>query len=103
MNKTDTGIGDAELKAITNILQKCSKIEEAVLFGSRAKGTFVPGSDIDLAIKGQDIRLNDILDLSIQLDTLGLPYRFDLVIYDRIKEKSLLDHIERVGISLFKR
>ncbi|MBN2637466.1 MAG: nucleotidyltransferase domain-containing protein [Bacteroidales bacterium] len=74
-----------------------------MLFGSRAKGNYNRGSDIDLTIKGDNLTLNDVLDLSIDLDDLMLPYKFDLIIYDRIKEKDLIDHILRVGIPLLKR
>ena len=77
------------------------KISTAILFGSRAKGSFEPGSDIDIAIKGSELNLNVIIELKIILDDLLLPYKFDIVIYDRISEPALLDHINRVGISLF--
>jgi len=43
------------------------------------------------------------LDLSIEIEKLNLPFRFDLIIYERIKENSLLDHIKRVGVNLFER
>lgn len=82
------------------IIQKSPNIQDAILFGSRAKGTFSPGSDIDIALKGKDIVLNDVLDLKTALEELNLPYKFDLVIYDRITEEALKEHITRVGISL---
>ncbi|MBI9064426.1 MAG: nucleotidyltransferase domain-containing protein [Marinilabiliaceae bacterium] len=98
--KLKVGISSNDLERIIRIIKKCPKIEDAILFGSRAKGTFSNGSDIDIALKGKDILLNDILDLSIELDELYLPYKFDLIIYDRIKEDALKDHINRIGISL---
>jgi len=94
------GLSSNDLERIIRIIKKCPKIKDAILFGSRAKGTFSNGSDIDIALKGKDILLNDILDLSIELDELYLPYKFDLVIYDRIKEDALKDHINTIGISL---
>jgi predicted nucleotidyltransferase len=97
----DCGIDHEELQNIVQIIKKCAKIEEAILFGSRAKGNYSDGSDIDIALKGNRVRLNDMLNLSIELDDLELPYKFDLVIYSRIKEQTLKDHIDRVGISLF--
>jgi predicted nucleotidyltransferase len=99
----NTGLSDKDLDNIVRIIEKNSKIEDAVLFGSRAKGTFSNGSDIDIALKGKDISLNDVLDLSIELEELFLPYKFDLVIYERIKEEALKDHITRVGVSIFRR
>jgi predicted nucleotidyltransferase len=72
------------------------------LFGSRAKGTYSNGSDIDIALKGGNILLNDRLDLSNTLEELLLPFKFDLIIYDRITESALIDHINKVGISLIQ-
>jgi len=71
-----------------------------VLFGSRAKGNCKPGSDVDIALKGDGLKFKDILEMSVELDQLGLPYMFDLVIYSRIDQKSPPDHIDRLGISL---
>ncbi len=98
-----TGISADDLNNILRILKKNQKISEVILFGSRAKGTYDSGSDIDLALKGKNLVLNDILDISIALDELLLPYKFDLIIYERIKETDLLEHIARAGISLFTR
>ena len=94
------GINHSDLERIVRIMENSPKIEDAILFGSRAKGTFSNGSDIDIALKGNGLLLNDVLDLSIELDDLYLPYKFDLIIYDRIKEEALKDHLIRVGISL---
>ncbi|PKQ62618.1 nucleotidyltransferase family protein [Labilibaculum manganireducens] len=101
MNKNlNVGLSSCDLESIVKIIKQCSKVNEVILFGSRAKGTFSNGSDIDIALKGENILLNDVLDLSIELEGLNLPYKFDLIIFNRIKEKALIEHISRVGISL---
>ena len=92
-------INDVEL--IKNVLETNNKVSKALLFGSRAKGNFEAGSDIDIAIKGAELKLNDVIDLRIAFDELLLPYKFDIVIYYRISEPDLLDHINRVGIELY--
>lgn len=102
-NTSNIGIEEPDIKNIVYILQKNKNINRVILFGSRAKGTFNKGSDIDLALIGNKLNLNDILDISNELDELFLPYKFDLVLFERIKEKALIDHIERVGIVLFER
>jgi uncharacterized protein len=56
---------------------------------------------LNCGIFGQGLELNDILNALIEIDDLALPYKFDLVIYDRIQEEAFLEHIERVGIALF--
>lgn len=96
------GLPESDLQSVISIFQKNPKIERAVLFGSRAKGNFNTGSDVDIALEGNELTLSDLLDLNLEIDNLFLPWKFDLIIYNRIKEKSLLEHIKRVGIPLFQ-
>lgn len=98
--KEKYGIPKSDFDRIISILQRNPKIEKAILFGSRAKGNFSKGSDIDIALKGEELSLKDILKAKTEIDDLFLPWKIDLVIYNRIKEKELIDHIERAGISL---
>jgi predicted nucleotidyltransferase len=102
-NRTKYGLEDFTISRIVSILESNPKIEKIVLFGSRAKGNYQNGSDVDLSLMGKGLELNDILNASIEIDDLALPYQFDFVIYDRIKEKALTDHIDRVGVTLFER
>lgn len=97
------GLQDSDINDIINIIRKNEKIDKIILFGSRAKQTYEKGSDIDIAISGNGLNTNDILDLSNALDDLDLPYKFDLVILERINEKELLDHIFRKGIVLYNK
>lgn len=71
-------------------------IDQAILFGSRAKGNFKPASDIDLALTGS-ISHGELLQLSFELDDLLLPWEIDLVMLDQIQNTDLRDHIARVG------
>jgi predicted nucleotidyltransferase len=102
-SKTQYGIPESDLDALLSELKKNIKIKEIILFGSRAKGTFSNGSDIDIALKGINLKLKDILDLTLEIEKLLLPYKLDLVIFHRINEPALVDHIKRIGIVLFKR
>ncbi len=97
------GLNDELLTKIAAILSTNNRVDEALLFGSRAKGNFRTGSDIDIALKGTSLVSNDLLHLSIDLDELETPYQFDLVIYQRITEPALRDHIDRVGQLLYQR
>lgn len=103
MIEANTGLSENELRKITRVFQKFSNINTAILFGSRAMGTYHNGSDIDIALKGDDLKLNDILNVSIALDELSLPYKLDLIAFNRIQEPKLIDHIKRVGLILFNR
>lgn len=97
------GLLQSDIKKIVSIFENNERIAEVILFGSRAKGNFHNGSDIDIALKGKNLKLNDVLNASIEIDELMLPYKFDIIIYNKINENKLIDHINRVGISLFVR
>jgi predicted nucleotidyltransferase len=86
-----------------DVFKKYPSVEEAILYGSRAKETHKPGSDIDLALKGESLDLRTINSISLELEGLLLPYTFDLSIYHRINSPELIEHIHRVGKTLYKR
>jgi len=96
----NTGLESKIVEKIKTVLKSDSKIKDVILFGSRAKGVARNGSDIDLAIVGNDINFRDLCSLGLKLDELDLPYKIDLVNYDKIANKDLKNHIERVGLVL---
>lgn len=97
------GLLESDLESILEVLRSNSKIDQVILFGSRAKGDNSNGSDIDLAIRGKDLKLDDILDAKTRFDELPIPYKIDLIIYERISEQDLKDHVDRVGVVLYER
>ncbi len=97
------GLGEETVKKICSVLSKHPSVEKAVLYGSRAKGTFRPGSDIDLSLYGATITVNELGDIDSELDDLLLPYTFDLLIFDTLSHVNLREHIERVGKILYER
>jgi uncharacterized protein len=58
-----------ELKLICSVLVNHASVTGAILFGSRAKGTATPSSDVDLAA---------------------------------IRHRALREHIERVGVRIYR-
>ncbi|MDG1859517.1 MAG: nucleotidyltransferase domain-containing protein [Emcibacteraceae bacterium] len=97
------GLGKNIIRQIHNTFSKFPQIEEVFLYGSRAKGTFKTGSDIDLTLKGEGLNLKLINKISLVLDELYIPYEFDLSIYDHIENSDLLDHIKSVGIEFYRK
>ncbi len=97
------GLKTEIVKQINNIFAKYEDIDEVVLYGSRAKGNYKPGSDIDLVLKGDKINLKLLNKISLDLDDLLLPYSFDLAIFHHISNWDLLEHIERVKKVFYKR
>jgi predicted nucleotidyltransferase len=95
------GLTKEQSEKILELLQSNPAVKEIVLFGSRAKGNYREGSDIDIALKGAKITDCDRLSLAYQ--DLYLPWVLDLVAYETIEALSLKEHIDRVGLVLFKR
>ena len=91
------GLKEQTINKIIKVFQSFPEIEQVILYGSRAKGTNKPGSDIDLTIKGKNFNLQLINKIDLELDDLLLPYTFDLSIYNQIDNSDLLEHIKRVG------
>jgi len=75
-------------------------VSAATLFGSRATGRFRAGSDIDIALEGENLDLKDLNRISILLDQLMLPYQFDLVLRSYIQDPAVLLHITQFGVPL---
>jgi predicted nucleotidyltransferase len=95
------GLTQENIARITNILSQFPAIEKAIIYGSRVKGNFKPSSDIDIVLKGNKVNLQTLSGVSLKLDDLLLPNKFDLSIYHHINNPDLLDHIQRVGINLY--
>jgi len=97
----DTGLTQADMRRITAAIKQFPDIEDAVIFGSRAKGTHKKASDVDLAIKGRTVTPETIQRLSFLLnEELPLPYFFDVVHYETLENQLLVEHIDRVGKSI---
>ena len=98
----DCGLPTEVIEKIREVFRNHSQIETAVLYGSRAKGNFKNGSDIDLTLKGDQIDQSTRNRIDDELDDLMLPWMFDLSIYSNIENPDLIDHIDRVGISIYQ-
>ena len=96
------GLQEETIDSITGCLAKNHRIEKAIIYGSRAKGNYRKGSDIDLVLKGESLNINDVLKLENELDELLLPYLFDISILHQIKNPELLEHINRIGKVFYK-
>lgn len=98
-----TGLSDQDAQRIRQVLEHFPEIETATLFGSRAKGTARPGSDIDLSLSGSRLDLTLLGRIHDALDDLLLPFEIDLVHQDSLQHPDLMDHIRRVGMTLYQR
>ena len=91
------GLSDTVIKELQDVFRRYANIEKVLIFGSRSKGNYRAGSDIDLAVIGKDIDYNQLLNILCEIDDLELLYSVDLLDYQKKKGTPLGDHIDRVG------
>lgn len=72
-------------------------ITKVLIYGSRAKENYRPGSDIDLTIVAPLLALTDLLKIEAEIEELMLPYKVDLSLFHLIEDPDVLEHISRVG------
>ena len=97
------GISEGNLSRIVATLAREKRVARVILFGSRAKGNYREGSDIDLCLEAPDLDFAGQSRLESELDELLLPWKIDVLISHRIGNPELLAHVERVGKTLFQR
>lgn len=92
------GLKQRDIDYLITALKQFAEIEKAIIFGSRAKGNYKPASDLDIVVKGERIADNTILKLLDLLEEeLPLPYFIDVLYYEKINNKELKEHIDRMG------
>ncbi|MEO8355283.1 MAG: nucleotidyltransferase domain-containing protein [Chloroflexota bacterium] len=96
------GLPQSAVRKICAVLSRYPQVDKAILYGSRAKGNYKNGSDIDLTLSGgADLSLKVIYKILDDLDELLLPYTIDLSIFDQIDDPDVIEHIQRVGVTFY--
>ena len=93
----------AAAAALQRVLAGHPEVDAAILFGSRALGRHRPSSDIDLTLEGPALDGRVLARIDSELDDQLLPWRFDLSIRHQLRSASLIDHIARVGVPVYRR
>lgn len=98
------GLSEQTLQKIHDVFVQYPQVEKVVLYGSRAKGDYKNGSDIDLTLHGRDSLTHTILSkIANDLDDQLLPYTIDLSIFKNIKNPDMVEQIERIGVIFYKK
>ena len=97
------GLSKATVSKIQGVFARFPEVEKAIIYGSRAKGNFKTGSDIDLTLVGANLTPDLRSAIASELDDLLLPYTIDLSIFGELNHAELLDHIQRVGVVFYER
>jgi len=98
----DFGLKDKEINALRKTLASVPEIEEAVIYGSRARGTNKVSSDIDITLKGSNLTYLQLALLDARIDDLYLPYFVDLSLFSMLRNADLIESIEREGKVLYR-
>ncbi|MDO4223902.1 MAG: nucleotidyltransferase domain-containing protein [Acinetobacter sp.] len=93
---TDFGLKPDTIAKIQAIFAQNPAIEQVLIYGSRARGDYRNGSDIDLTIIGQ---LDEPARSKIywQIDALNLPYLIDLSLFNHLSNPLLIQNIQTQG------
>jgi len=103
MSAHEFGLPPATLETIRRILAETPAVKKALIYGSRAKGTTRPGSDIDLTLFGEALDFDTLGQIATRLHESPIPYQVDLSIFEQIDHAGLRDRIERVGQLFYQR
>lgn len=97
------GLKNDLIISFCEVFSNYPEIEKVLIYGSRAKGDFREGSDIDLTLVGSNVTETIRSKVWLDLDNLDSPYLIDLSVLNNISSESLQDHINRVGKILYKK
>ena len=104
MTTSRFGLKESVIQSICIVFAHYPQIDKAILYGSRAKGTYKNGSDIDLTLQGKaDLTLDVLYKVMDGIDELLLPYTIDLSIYQKISDPNVIEHVRRVGIVFYEK
>lgn len=95
------GLPKRTYNELLEYFQSQPSIEKVVLFGSRAKGTYHNGSDIDFAIWINDN--NNVSKILYDLDELPTPYKFDVINYKTLTHTEMKNNIDNEGKLFYKK
>ncbi len=98
------GLDVDTLRGIRGAISRFTHIEKVLIYGSRARGNYRTGSDIDITLLGKNLTLdNSVYPLMSALDDLYLPYKFDISIFNQLEESDFVEHILRVGKTFYEK
>ena len=96
------GLTPRAVQLLQELLARQPLIHRAIVYGSRAKGNYRRGSDIDLALDAPEMDFPTFLALCTNADDLDLPWNMDICLLSHIDNPALREHIARVGKVLWQ-
>lgn len=95
------GLSPDVMQALQQVLASQPAVERAIIYGSRTSDRYRPGSDIDLTLKGRDLKIEHLLQIKNQIEELDLVYEVDISIYHHLTSPALIAQIDQFGKSFY--
>ncbi len=102
-NPAPHGLSPGVLAILRAIFACYPEIRQVRLYGSRARGTHRPGSDIDLAVFAPNMSEERLAALWQDLDASPIAFNIDLVQVETLTNPDLRRHILADGITIYER
>lgn len=96
-------MSDRSYKELVQILDSVPEVEEARIYGSRARGDYDHASDIDLSLSGRNLNRRSLRILNNRLYDSHIPYFFDTHIFADIRDSKFKANVQRDGRLIYKR
>lgn len=96
------GLKSSVVNNMRAILTRYPQVSMATLYGSRAKGNFKPGSDIDICLDGSELTFRTMLSIANALNALELPQKIDLILRNLVDNPEFLSEIDRTGTVFYQ-
>jgi len=98
------GLSQKSIDLMTEVFAQWQEIDKVCVFGSRAMGNYKKGSDVDLVVYGLRVTDEIINRIRVQLnEELPLPYYYDVLHYESLKNEDLKNHIDTFGKAFYVR
>ncbi|POB12271.1 nucleotidyltransferase domain-containing protein [Sulfobacillus sp. hq2] len=97
------GLSETTVRTIHTIFQQHPAIDQVIIYGSRAKGNYKQGSDIDLTLIGDALTHDDLLQIMHEINESSIPYLVDLSIFHDISDPAVREHIQRRGCVFYQK
>ena len=97
------GLSEKSMEIIRGIYSQFPQIKSVILYGSRAKGNFKPGSDIDMTIvAAPSFDFSALAKVNMMFHESSLPYIYDISDFSKLTNPDLIEHIKRCGKVIYK-
>jgi len=103
-HKLTYGLRDTDLAYMAELFGQYPDVEQVWIYGSRAKGTNRPGSDVDLALIGPAVKKDTAAAIHFTLEEDGpMPFFFDVLHWNTLTNRQLKAEIEQTAQPLYQR